>query len=142
MARGEVWPTERGTSSGRAARIFVAYLWELSLREWVQAAQRRGVTEGMNIAETALRIALRQLSDQRDAADATAAVFDALQRFNSDEGRRLTRSRYVTRHLRPATENAVLAVVVRPHLSAKDFATLYAPFQSAIPSALLFGLAE
>lgn len=31
-------------------------------------------------------------------------------------------------------------VLVRPRLSADDFATLYAPFEPVIPSALLFGL--
>jgi hypothetical protein len=35
---------------------------------------------------------------------------------------------------------AVLAVLVRQHLSAEHFAALYAPFEPLIPAILLFGL--
>jgi hypothetical protein len=69
-------------------------------------------------------------------------VLDALQRFESPEGRWLTRSRFATEHLRLATEHAALALLARRRLSEREFENLYAPFESAIPSALLLGLPE
>jgi len=125
---------------GRAVRVFIAYLKELSLKTWVEASRRRSFVR-TNDADMALQVAVRQL-DPRDVFAAREAVLDALQRFESPEGRWLTRSRYATEHLRSATEHAALAVLARRRLSPGEFDNLYAPFESAIPVTLLFGLPE
>lgn len=123
----------------RAASLFITYLKELPLAAWVEAARWRALVPRMAEAEKALQLVVQHI-DAREVFPTREAVLDALQRFECDEGRRVTRGRLSTQHLRPATERAALAVLVRHHLSADDFATLYAPFEPAIPSALLFGL--
>lgn len=135
-------PTLKGAQGGdgRAVRVFIAYLKELSLKTWVEAARRRPFVRTSD-ADMALQVAVRQL-DPRDVFAAKEGVLDALQRFESPEGRWLTRSRYATEHLRLATEHAALAVLARHRLSAGEFENLYAPFESAIPAALLVGLPE
>jgi hypothetical protein len=124
----------------RAVRVFIAYLKELSLKTWVEAARRRPFVRTSD-ADTALQVAVRQL-DPRAVFAAKEGVLDALQRFESPEGRWLTRSRYATEHLRQATEHAALAVLARRRLSVGEFENLYATFESAIPAALLVGLPE
>jgi hypothetical protein len=126
----------------RAVSIFITYLKEVPLETWIDAARRRRTIRGMAEAEAQLQIIVRHRDDQRDVFVAKAAVLDVLQRFECAEGRRLTRSRYATDHLRPATEHAALAVLLRQRLSPAQFATLYEPFESVIPVALLFGLSE
>jgi hypothetical protein len=126
---------------GRALRIFIAYLNELPLETWIEAARRRAVVPSIGTAETALHAAVRQL-DHRDVFAAKEDVLGALQRFECAEGRHLTRSRYATEHLRLATEHAALAVLARQRLSVDEFETVYAPFETAIPATLLFGLEE
>jgi hypothetical protein len=126
---------------GRALRVFVVYLKELPLETWIEAARRRAVVPNMGSAERALHAAVRKL-DHREVFAAKEDVLDVLQRFECAEGRHLTRSRYATEHLRLATEHAALAVLARQRLSPDEFEILYAPFESAIPSTLLFGLAE
>ncbi len=135
-------PSLRNAQSGdsRAVRVFIAYLKELSLASWIEAARLRRFVRSVD-AETALRVAVRQL-DPRDVFATREAVLDALQRFESPEGRWLTRSRYATEHLRLATEESALAVLARQRLSAGEFENLYAPFESAIPAALFLGLPE
>lgn len=127
-------------SGRRAVGVFVAYLAELPLASWVEAARRRPLIPKMTDAERSLQFIVRQLDHHRDEFATRDAVLAALQRFECAEGRHLTRTRLATEHLRPATEHAALAVLVRPRLSADEFATLYAPFEPVIPIALLIGL--
>jgi hypothetical protein len=131
---------EAQDGDGRAVRVFIAYLKELSLNTWVEAARRRPFVRTSD-ADMALQVAVRRL-DPRDVFAAKEGVLDALQRFESPEGRWLTRSRFATEHLRLATEHAALALLARRRLSEREFENLYAPFESAIPSALLLGLPE
>jgi hypothetical protein len=63
-----------------------------------------------------------------------------LQRFDSQEGRWLTRGRRATEYLRPETERAALAVLSHKHLAPDQFKTLYSGFEPMIPSTLLFGI--
>lgn len=126
----------------RAANLFIVYLKELPLQTWVEAARWRALVPKMADAERTLLAVIRQFDNPRSVFATREAVLDALQRFTSPEGRHLTRASFATDHLQPATEHAALAVLVRRHLSADDFGTLYAPFEPVIPSALLFGLSE
>lgn len=130
------------SDGGRALAVFVIYLKELALPAWVEAARARPLVPGMRDAELALHGLVRRLDHPGDVFAAKDSVLDALQRFESAEGRRLTRSRSATQHLRSATENAALAVLVRELLSDDDFQTLYSPFERDIPAALLFGLPQ
>jgi hypothetical protein len=125
---------------GRTVEIFVSYLSEIPLKAWVEAARRRLLTRRMAEAELALHTLERQSDDSSRLFAVKDAVLNALQRFECAEGRYLTRQRSVTDHLRLATEHAALAILLRNRLQAEDFATLYAPFEPAIPSTLLFGL--
>ena len=127
-------------ANNRAVAIFLEYLTDLPLRAWVEAARRRAHTEHMAEAEEALYAVARQSAT--DAFAVKQATLDTLQRFESVEGRRLTRPRHATEHLRLATEHAALAVLLRGQLEPSYFMTLYAPFEPVIPSALLFGIAE
>jgi hypothetical protein len=127
-------------ANDRAVAIFLEYLTDIPLRAWVEAARRRALTQRMHKAEEALHVVARQSATEAFAVK--QAALDALQRFESVEGRRLTRARYATDHLRLATEHAALAVLLRDQLEPSDFVTLYAPFEPVIPSALLFGIAE
>ena len=127
-------------ANDRAVAIFLEYLTEIPLRAWVEAARRRALTEHMDEAEQALHVAAQQSAAEVFAVK--QATLDALQRFESVEGRRLTRPRAATAHLRLATEHAALAVLLRGQLEPMHFATLYAPFEPVIPNALLFGIAE
>ena len=127
-------------ANNRAVAIFLEYLTDIPLRAWVEAARRRALTEHMNEAEVALHVVARQSATEAFAVK--QATLDVLQRFESVEGRRLTRPRYATDHLRLATEHAALAVLLRGRLEPRDFVTLYAPFEPVIPNALLFGIAE
>jgi hypothetical protein len=124
----------------RPVDLFVAYLYDLPLSDWVQATQNRHWDSSLDQAMSALSSALRRFTDPRAIFETRDAVLSALQRFDTAEGRRLTRSRIARGYLRPATEQAALAVLARRHLDTSDFATLYAPFESRIPSVLLFGL--
>jgi hypothetical protein len=124
----------------RAASLFIVYLKELSLDAWVEAARWRALVPRMADAERTLQTVIRQMQAERDVFATKEAVLDALQRFESAEGRRLTRTSYATEHLRAASERAALAVLVRSRLTDDDFGILYAPFERVIPSALLFGL--
>jgi len=126
----------------RATNLFLVYLRELPLDGWVQAVKQRPRVPNMSKAEGALRLVVRQLDHRGDIFATKDAVLDALQRFECADGRRLTRVRSANEHLRPATENAALAILLRQRLSAEDFSTLYAPFETLIPSAILFGLRE
>jgi len=134
-------PTRRnpGANNGAVA-IFLQYLTDIPLRAWVEAARRRALTPHMDAAEGTLHVVARLSATEVFAVK--QAVLDALQRFESVEGRRLTRARYATDHLRLATEHAALAVLLRNRLEPSDFVTLYAPFEPVIPNALLFGIAE
>jgi len=128
-----------GANNGAVA-IFLQYLTDIPLRAWVEAARRRALTPHMDAAEHALHVVARQSAS--DVFAVKQAALDALQRFESVEGRRLTRARYATDHLRLATEHAALAVLLRGQLAPSDFATLYEPFEPVIPNALLFGIAD
>jgi hypothetical protein len=123
-----------------AMSLFIAYLKELPLSSWIEAARWRALVPRMADAERTLQAVIRQTSHQRRVFATKEAVLDALQRFESAEGRRLTRASYATEHLRASTERAALAVLVRRRLADDEFGTLYAPFEPVIPSALLFGL--
>jgi hypothetical protein len=126
----------------RPANIFVAYLRELPLRVWVDATTVMGIGSDFVSANAALEAALRECHERGVVFAVRAAVFDALHRFEAAEGRRLTRVRHVTDNLLPGTERAALAVLMRPNLTFAQFTLLYARFESAIPSVLLFGLDE
>ena len=132
-------------SQGRpAARepsvVFVAHLDDLPLATWLAATRRRQHVPDRKEAEAALEAIIRSLPDQALVLATRRAVLDALQRFESVEGRYLTRLRRASEHLRPATEQAALAVLARPDLSARQFGALYEPFETLIPAVLLFGL--
>jgi len=124
----------------RAASLFIVYLKELPLQSWVEAARWRALVPRMADAERTLQTVIRQIAHQHYVFATKEAVLDALHRFETAEGRRLTRTSYATEHLRAATDRAALAVLVRRRLADDDFGTLYAPFEPVIPSALLFGL--
>ncbi|HEY9228074.1 MAG TPA: hypothetical protein VIP11_15565 [Gemmatimonadaceae bacterium] len=126
----------------RAVDLFVAYLYDLPLADWVEVARHHNEDRRTPHATPALSEALRRFVDPRAIFETRDAVLSALQRFDTPEGRRATRWRSATRHLRPATENAALAVLARRHLDADTFASIYAPFEPVISSALLFGLDE
>ena len=121
-------------------QLFIHYLNELPLREWIEAARRRPYVPHIADAEASLASIVRDYHDRQAVFAAKGAVLEALQRFESAEGRQLTRSLLVTKHLRQTTENALLAVLLRKHLTPDQFASLYVPFESLIPSALLVGL--
>jgi len=123
-----------------AVQLFIHYLNELPLGEWTRAASKRPWVPRIAEAEAALILAVRDYPDHQAVFDAKAAVLDALQRFECPDGRRITRSRQATEHLRETTEHAALAVLVRRYLATDQFKTLYAPFESAIPTTLLLGL--
>lgn len=125
----------------RPAALFVAYLDELPLRLWLDAARVNRRTPGLTEADAALRAALRSLVSPAAAFETRNGVLSALERFDTLEGRRLTRGRRATQFLRPETERAALAVLARKCLAAEQFATLYAGFEPLIPAALLFGIA-
>ena len=91
-------------------------------------------------AQSALDTVVRRSPDHRVVLATQAEVFESLHRFESAEGRQLTRLRHSTDNLRPATERAALAVLLRNDLTTEQFERLYAPFERIIPSVLLFGL--
>jgi hypothetical protein len=124
----------------RAVQLFLANLGEVSLREWVVATVSVPHGPDFTAARRALETALRRVRDPNVVFETTNAVFDALHRFESAEGRRITRLRRATENLRPATERAALAVLMRGELSAEQFSLLYEPFEPLIPAVLLFGL--
>jgi hypothetical protein len=124
----------------RPVDLFVAYLYDLPLPDWVQATRTSLRGAASEHAASSLASALQRFMDPRAIFETRAAVLSALQRFDTADGRRLTRSRDARRTLRPATEQAALAVLARRHLDAGDFDTLYAPFESRIPAVFLFGL--
>jgi hypothetical protein len=121
----------------RPVDLFVAYLYDLPLLDWAQATRHAPDKS----ASSALSEALRG-TDPRAIFETRDAVLSALQRFDSPDGRHVTRWREARRNLRPATETAALAVLTRRHLDAAAFAMLYAPFEPMIPAALLFGLEQ
>ncbi|HTE45940.1 MAG TPA: hypothetical protein VK636_11890 [Gemmatimonadaceae bacterium] len=129
----------RADASRRAVDLFLGYLMELPLVAWIEAARGRRHVPGMIDAEAALR-AVERLDRGAQIFAVKEAVLLALQRFETGDGPRLTRTRFATEHLRPATEHAALAVLVRQSLTREQFATLYAPFEPVIPVALLFGI--
>jgi hypothetical protein len=124
----------------RPAYIFLAYLREVPLRDWLVATFHASNPPELAPARAALEIAVRQAPDHRAVFAIQDATLNALQRFDGAEGRRLSRIRHSTDNLRPATEQAALAVLLRKELSAEQFSLLYAPFESLVPSVLLFGL--
>jgi hypothetical protein len=124
----------------RAVQLFLANLGEVSLREWVVATANVPHGPDFTAARRALETALRRVRDPNVVFETTNAVFDALHRFESAEGRRITRIRHATENLRPATERAALAVLMRKELSDEQFAAMYEPFEPLIPAVLLFGL--
>jgi len=120
--------------------LFVAYLQELPLHLWLHAARTNHGAPNPADADGALRTALRSLVAPADVLETRNGVLAALQRFDSPEGRWLTRGRRSTQYLRPETERAALAVLARKHITPEQFATLYAGFEPLVPTALLFGL--
>lgn len=123
-----------------ATRLFISYLEELPLDDWVRAAGRRPIVYDIAEAEESLYHALQNVGE-RDAVFAVQdAVLNVLQRFESPTGRRLSRIRNARGHLRPATEHAALAVLLRSHLTPETYRALYEPFEPFIPSAVIFGL--
>lgn len=120
--------------------VFLAYLDELPLAPWLAATRKRQHIPNRKEAEVALESIVRSLPDQGRVLATRHGVLEALQRFESVEGRYLTRLRRASEHLRPATEQAALAVLVRPDLSAGQFAVLYEPFEMLVPAVILFGL--
>src|ERR1700743_3596089 len=71
----------------RAAGLFIRYLMELPLLDWIEAARRRGVDARRRDAETTLRVRLRQLDHHGDVFATKDGVLAALQRFECNEGR-------------------------------------------------------
>jgi len=126
----------------RPVDLFVAYLYDLPLADWVDATRNPTYDSASEGATFALEVALRRFADPHAVFETRDAVLSALQRFDTIEGRRLTRSRIIRGRLRPATEQAALAVLAHGHLDRGDFAALYAPFESHIPSVFLFGLQD
>jgi hypothetical protein len=122
------------------AAVFIAHLEELPLAAWLAATRQRQHIRNRAKTEAALETIVHGLPDQRAVLATRNAVLYALQRFSSAEGRYITRLRRASEHLRPATEQAALAVLTREHLSPEQFSDLYEPFEPIIPSVLLFGL--
>jgi len=122
--------------------LFVAYLYDLPLADWVDAIRSHTRQPKSDEVSSALASALHRFADPRAIFETRDAVLSALQRFDTTEGRRLTRSRITRSRLRPATEQAALAVLAHRHLDSGDFAALYAPFEDRIPSVFLFGLQD
>jgi hypothetical protein len=134
-------PALQGRSTTREpSAVFLAHVEELPLAAWLAATRRRQHVPDRKEAEAALDLIVRAFPDQTRPLATRRAVLDALQRFESAEGRHLTRLRRASEHLRPATEQAALAVLVRPKLSVEQFEALYDPFEALIPAVLLFGL--
>jgi hypothetical protein len=107
--------------------LFVGYLNELPLADRVEVVRRRPLIRGMPDAERDLRIAVRELGHESDVFSVKDGVPEALQRFESSDGRHLTRTRSVTDHLRQASEHSGFAVLARSRLSIEAFETLYEP---------------
>ena len=124
----------------RHLSLFIAYLQELPLGSWVKATRQRARTPAEARAEAALQAAVSQLRDPEAVFAARESVLSVLERFDSLEGRLLTKGRTATRTLRPETERAALAVLVRHELSSEQFALLYSAFEPLVPAALLFGI--
>jgi hypothetical protein len=122
------------------ATVFIAHLEELPLAAWLAATRQRQHVRGRAKTEAALDAIVRGLADQSPVLATRNAVLYALQRFTSEEGRYITRLRRASEHLRPATEQAALAVLARDHLSPEQFMDLYEPFEPLIPAVLIFGL--
>jgi hypothetical protein len=122
------------------AAVFIAHLEELPLAAWLAATRQRQHVRDRAKTESALDAIIRGLPDQALVLTTRNAVLYALQRFASPEGRYITRVRRASEHLRPATEQAALAVLARDHLSPEQFTALYEPFELLIPAVLLFGL--
>ena len=101
----------------RPTNLFMAYLRELPLRDWVGAVKPAESGSDFSNATAALDAALRDCHERGAVFGVRDAVFDCLHRFETAEGRRLTRVRHVTDHLLPATERAALSVLVRPELT-------------------------
>ena len=128
------------SAEARAAALFVTYLEELPLHLWLHASRINHGRATSADADAALRNALRSLMPPEEVFETRNGVLAALRRFDTAEGRWLTRGRRSTRYLRPETERAALAVLARKQLTAQQFTTLYAGFESLIPSTLLFGI--
>ena len=126
----------------RPVDLFVAYLYDLPLADWVDATRNHMPHPASEAAASTLASALRRFTDPRAVFETRNAVLSALQRFDTTEGRRLSRSRITRGRLRPITEQAALAVLAHRHLDGDDFSALYAPFESRVPSVFLFGLHE
>lgn len=120
--------------------LFISYLQELPLGTWVNATRRHKPDDHEASAEAALTAALHEVRDPDAVFAAREAVLSALERFDTAEGRSLTRGRPSTRNLRPETERAALAVLVRPQLTPDHFRRLYSAFEPLIPATLLFGI--
>ena len=146
-----MWELEReGDRPGRGAEdsrlrrrhvmLFVSYLHELPLVAWMNATRQRKHHPKYNVAIRSLDVALQGLGDSEMVFTTRDAVLSQLQRFDGEEGRTAGLDRQWTQGLRSQTERAALGVLARDKLSAEDFAQLYAPFESLIPPALLFGI--
>ena len=124
----------------RAMRLFVAYLGEMPLAEWIAATIHARRSPRLAAAHASLDALVRRATDHQDVFATMSAVLDALHRFECPEGRHLTRMRHSTDNLRPDTERAALAVLLHDHLATDHFALLYEPFEPRIPAVLLFGV--
>jgi hypothetical protein len=133
-------PTSGSHAEARAAALFVLYLDELPLHRWLEAARMNHASPGYAETDAILRAALQSFVSPAAVFETRNGVLAALQRFDSAEGRWLTRGRRSTQYLRPETERAALAVLARRHLEGDQFAALYAGFEPLIPAALLFGI--
>jgi hypothetical protein len=125
---------------GSPAEVFLSYLDELPLRVWLHAARRGMHDDGMQRAEAALAELIAHNLDGETARMVRLAIANSLARFEGPEGRRAIRALLAGRFLRPATERAAFAVLLRQHLTADQFHTLYGSFADAVPAAFLFGL--
>lgn len=134
-------PVEESRRRQRRASLFVTYLQEVPLVAWMSATRQRKHDPKYDAAIRSLEVALQAMGDPQLAFTTRDAVLSQLQRFDGDEGRSAGLDRRWTQGLRSQTERAALAVLVRDKLSAHDFAQLYSPFESLIPSTLLFGIA-
>jgi len=122
--------------------LFLEYLQDVPLAAWMNVTRQRTHDAKYNGAVTALRNAIRELGESEPVFATREAVLAQLQRFDGVEGEAAGLSRRWTRNLRPETEHAALAVLLRDRLSADDFAELYGAFEPLIPAALLFGMAR
>lgn len=128
-------PSER-----RPVHIFLAHLAEIPLGDWIAVTMHAPRGAELAAAQSALNAAVRRSPDHTVVFATQTVVFESLHRFESPDGRQLTRLRHSTDNLRAATERAALAVLLRSDLTTAQFGRLYAPFEPIIPSVLLFGL--